>query len=265
MGKSKSVPDLATKSMVTWTSDDVKQWLKEHESLNKYTKQLKVQSCNETMPELCMASRNPLKPLSRFACVLSQGFKLLLTATTGNILQGTTGKELMKLTDDILSQIGIKNPLHRMQLINTRDDLLTQQQQDSPISPASQLMPAASSAPPHDAGSPTTESPSTSKTSSPSPSFVVLMHSPKVPQTWLLLASTSTPLSVCSCAESCSNLEYSCMFHCGRAIIDTLQCSFCRCCSTSIGLQRPAAIVTVTIYQSRQSELIVQLYRGRGL
>lgn len=42
MGKSKSVPDLASKAMVSWTSEDVKQWLKEHESLNKYTKQLKV-------------------------------------------------------------------------------------------------------------------------------------------------------------------------------------------------------------------------------
>lgn len=42
MGKSKSIPDLATKSMVTWTSEDVKHWLKEHESLNKYAKQLKV-------------------------------------------------------------------------------------------------------------------------------------------------------------------------------------------------------------------------------
>ena len=46
MGKSKSVPDLASKPMVSWTSDDVKQWLKEHESLNKYTKQLKVGSCS---------------------------------------------------------------------------------------------------------------------------------------------------------------------------------------------------------------------------
>ncbi len=44
MGKSKSVPDLASKAMVAWTSEDVKQWLKEHESLNKYTKQLKVSS-----------------------------------------------------------------------------------------------------------------------------------------------------------------------------------------------------------------------------
>ncbi len=42
MGKSKSVPDLGSKAMVSWTSEDVKQWLKEHESLNKYTKQLKV-------------------------------------------------------------------------------------------------------------------------------------------------------------------------------------------------------------------------------
>ena len=46
MGKSKSVPDLASKPMVSWTIDDVKQWLKEHESLNKYTKQLKVGSCS---------------------------------------------------------------------------------------------------------------------------------------------------------------------------------------------------------------------------
>ena len=42
MGQAKSEPNLAIKSMVTWTSDDVKHWLKEHESLNKYTKQLKV-------------------------------------------------------------------------------------------------------------------------------------------------------------------------------------------------------------------------------
>lgn len=42
MGKSKSVPDLATKAMIAWTSEDVKHWLKEHETLNKYAKQLKV-------------------------------------------------------------------------------------------------------------------------------------------------------------------------------------------------------------------------------
>ena len=46
-------------------------------------------------------------------------------------MQGTTGKELLKLDDDILAQIGIKNPLHRMQLINLRNDLLTQQEQDA--------------------------------------------------------------------------------------------------------------------------------------
>ncbi|KAL0028676.1 hypothetical protein WJX79_009990 [Trebouxia sp. C0005] len=113
MGKSKSVPDLASKAMVFWTSEDVKQWLKEHESLNKYTKQLK----------------------------------------------GTTGKELMKLTDDILTQIGIKNPLHRMQLINTRDDLIAQQEQDTAVKD--------------------TDSPIMSKPASPTPSFVTPQHSPK--------------------------------------------------------------------------------------
>lgn len=123
MGKSKSVPDLATKTMIAWTSEDVKHWLKEHESLNKYAKQLK----------------------------------------------GTTGKELMKLTDDILSQIGIKNPLHRMQLINTRDDLLAQQDQESAVSPARQLASTAGSSHHTDAGSPLHESPS--KPSSPTPSF----------------------------------------------------------------------------------------------
>ena len=45
MGKAKSVPDLVSKPMVSWTGEDVKQWLKEHESLNKYTKQLKVCQC----------------------------------------------------------------------------------------------------------------------------------------------------------------------------------------------------------------------------
>ena len=94
------------------------------------------------------------------------------------LLQGTTGKELMKLTDDILAQIGIKNPLHRMQLINTRDDLLAQQDQDAGVlSPATQL---AGSCHPRDAGSPLTESPITSKTSSPTPSFIAPQHSPKV-------------------------------------------------------------------------------------
>lgn len=59
MGKSKSVPDLAGKPMVTWTSDDVKLWLKEHESLNKYTKQLKVRghlALNQWDCSTCKAS-----------------------------------------------------------------------------------------------------------------------------------------------------------------------------------------------------------------
>ena len=83
----------------------------------------------------------------------------------------------MKLTDDILAQIGIKNPLHRMQLVNTRDDLLAQQQQDADVSPSKQL---AGSSHPRDAGSPLTESPVTSKASSPTPSFIAPQHSPKV-------------------------------------------------------------------------------------
>ena len=91
----------------------------------------------------------------------------------------------MKLTDDILSQIGIKNPLHRMQLINTRDDLLAQQEQDAAGSPARQLTPAASGALPRDVGSPLTGSPVTSKPSSRTPSFVAPLHSPKVMQACL--------------------------------------------------------------------------------
>lgn len=84
----------------------------------------------------------------------------------------------MKLTDDILTQIDIKNPLHRMQLINTRDDLLAQQEQDAAVtSPATQL---AGSSHPRDAGSPLTESPVTSKAASPTPSFIAPQHSPKV-------------------------------------------------------------------------------------
>lgn len=75
-------------------------------------------------------------------------------------VQGTTGKELMKLTDDILTQIGIKNPLHRMQLINTRDDLIAQQEQDTAVRD--------------------TDSPVMPKPSSPTLSFVTPQHSPKV-------------------------------------------------------------------------------------
>lgn len=37
--------------MVTWTSEDVKHWLKEHESLNKYAKQLKVSRRTVTMQD----------------------------------------------------------------------------------------------------------------------------------------------------------------------------------------------------------------------
>lgn len=91
----------------------------------------------------------------------------------------------MKLTDDILTQIGIKNPLHRMQLVNMRDDLLAQQEQDAVGSPATQLTPAASGALPRDAGSPLTGSPVTSKPSSPTPLFVAPLHSPKVMQACL--------------------------------------------------------------------------------
>lgn len=85
----------------------------------------------------------------------------------------------MKLTDDILSQIGVKNPLHRMQLINTRDDLLAQQEQDAAVSPARQLTSTTASSHGMDAGSPLRESPVTSKTSSPTPSFIA-QHSLKV-------------------------------------------------------------------------------------
>ena len=83
------------------------------------------------------------------------------------MVQGTTGKELMKLTDDILAQIGIKNPLHRMQLINTRDDLIAQQEQDTAVKD--------------------TDSPIMSKPSSPTPSFVTPQHSPKVSSNVLIV------------------------------------------------------------------------------
>lgn len=81
----------------------------------------------------------------------------------------------MKLTEDILTQIGMKNPLHRMQLINTRDDLLVQQEQDTAVSPTRQLTTSTSSGPIRDSSSPVT-----SKPASPTPSFVTPMHSPKV-------------------------------------------------------------------------------------
>ena len=63
MGKSKSVPDLACKAMVSWTSEDVKQWLKEHESLNKYTKQLKVSSNSDQCKFPALLSAGVADPL----------------------------------------------------------------------------------------------------------------------------------------------------------------------------------------------------------
>lgn len=122
-----------------------------------------------------------------------QGFSPLSGSSRPiQVLQGTTGKELMKLTDDILTQIGIKNPLHRMQLVNTRDDLLAQQEQDTAVSPARKPTPAAGNAPLRDGGSPLTGSPVTSKPSSPNPSFVAPLHSPKVQSaTECALAATS--------------------------------------------------------------------------
>ena len=89
-------------------------------------------------------------------------------------MQGTTGKELMKLTEDILTQIGIKNPLHRMQLINTRNDLIAQQEQDTAVSPSLQPTPSSNSLV-RDNGSPVP-----SKPASPTPSFAAPQHSPKV-------------------------------------------------------------------------------------
>lgn len=82
-------------------------------------------------------------------------------------LQGTTGKELMQLDDEILAQIGIKNPLHRMQLINARNDLLAQQDQSSGSTSGS---PAASGS--------RSGSPAASKPASPTP-----MLSPRVSHT----------------------------------------------------------------------------------
>ena len=42
-------------------------------------------------------------------------------------LQGTTGRELLQLTDALLEQVGVKNPLHRLQLLGRRDDVVMQQ------------------------------------------------------------------------------------------------------------------------------------------
>ncbi len=102
------------------------------------------------------------------------------------MVQGTTGKELMKLTDDILAQIGIKNPLHRMQLINTRDDLIAQQQEDTAVKE--------------------TDSPIMSKPSSPNPSFVVPQHSPKVSSNDLLVWAQWQVQSSVMCCSHCKQL-----------------------------------------------------------
>lgn len=46
-------------------------------------------------------------------------------------MQGTTGRDLQDLTDSILLDIGIANPLHRVQLLNQisgiRDEILSDQ------------------------------------------------------------------------------------------------------------------------------------------
>ena len=78
----------------------------------------------------------------------------------------------MKLDDEILAQIGIKNPLHRMQLINARNDLLAQQEQDtaSPVASPTQLLQSPGSR----NGSPATAS----KPASPAPSMGTI--SPRV-------------------------------------------------------------------------------------
>lgn len=52
------------------------------------------------------------------------------------MLQGTTGKELVALTDELLQSIDISNPLHRLQLLNRRDELMAQK--CSSLSPKSQ-------------------------------------------------------------------------------------------------------------------------------
>ena len=127
---------------------------------------------------LCAA--HALVSLSSHAVAMAEQSAATVTASASlhspylTHAQGTTGKELMKLTDDILIQIGIKNPLHRMQLINTRDDLLAQQEQDTAVSPSVQLTPA------QNRPLVETASPSNSKPASPVPSFAMPHHSPKV-------------------------------------------------------------------------------------
>ena len=50
--------------------------------------------------------------------------------------QGTTGKDFMCLTDDMLKEAGITNGMHRMMLLNRRNELLQATPPGSPPIPA---------------------------------------------------------------------------------------------------------------------------------
>ena len=88
-----------------WSWTDVDEWLKTQPALARYADQeLKV-------------FRNPEDKISRSHW--SDNHSLVLQNA-----QGTTGRDLLQLDAQLLEDIGIINPLHRLQLINRRDELL---------------------------------------------------------------------------------------------------------------------------------------------
>lgn len=65
---------------------------------------------------------------------------LALTSLMGlSAAQGTTGKDFMCLTDDMLKEAGITNGMHRMMLLNRRNELLQFTPPGSPSIPANRM------------------------------------------------------------------------------------------------------------------------------
>ena len=103
-------------ALESWSWNDVQAWLSEQPALAKYAKELEVRGCAALDISGLAVSRTPCKLL-------------------GLPVQGTTGKELVCFSNELLVDVGICNPLHRMQLLNRRDEVL-QKENSSGFIPA---------------------------------------------------------------------------------------------------------------------------------
>ena len=102
-----------------WTLSDVQQWLAEQPALSRYAKELEVLFSKYKQKLLLLSSAAALKARNGTAGMLSWA-----ASSLQSLPQGTTGKELLCLDDEMLAEVGVSSRLHRKQLLNRRDELV---------------------------------------------------------------------------------------------------------------------------------------------